>query len=111
MTTPLFHKIDCLSIPVPDLDAALAFYSARLGHELIWRSTMAAGLSLPGSNAELVLPRRQPASTREAKVQAMSGYSRRQPIDSRGVVGRPRRIQADAHAAERDPACGSRTSV
>jgi predicted enzyme related to lactoylglutathione lyase len=55
MTTPLFRKIDCLSIPVPDLDAALAFYSAQLGHELIWRSKTAAGLRLPGSNAELVL--------------------------------------------------------
>src|SRR2546428_12028955 len=55
MTIPLFQKVDCLSIPVPDLDAALAFYSGNLGHELIWRSTKAAGLRLPGSNAELVL--------------------------------------------------------
>ena len=36
---PLFGKVDCLSIPVPDLDAALTFYSANLGHELIWRSS------------------------------------------------------------------------
>jgi lactoylglutathione lyase len=55
MTTPLFRKVDCLSIPVPSLDAAVAFYSADLGHELIWRSSTAAGLRLPGSNAELVL--------------------------------------------------------
>ena len=55
MTTPLFRKIDCLSIPVPDLDAAVAFYSAKLGHEVIWRTRTAVGLRLPGSNAELVL--------------------------------------------------------
>jgi len=55
MTTPLIKKVDCLSIPVPDLDAALGFYSARLGHELLWRSRTAAGLKLPDSNAELVL--------------------------------------------------------
>jgi lactoylglutathione lyase len=55
MPTPLFTRVDCLSIPVPDIDAALAFYSANLGHELIWRSREAAGLKLPGSNAELVL--------------------------------------------------------
>ena len=55
MTTPLIKKVDCLSIPVPDLDAALAFYSARLGHELLWRSRTAGGLKLPDSNAELVL--------------------------------------------------------
>jgi len=40
---------------VPDLDTALAFYSTQLGHELIWRTGTAAGLKLPGSNAELVL--------------------------------------------------------
>jgi len=55
MPTPLFRRVDCLSIPVPDLDAALAFYSASLGHELLWRSSTAAGLKLPGSDAELVL--------------------------------------------------------
>ena len=42
--TALFRKIDCLSLPVTDLDAALAFYSAKLGHEIIWRSRTAAGL-------------------------------------------------------------------
>jgi len=55
MTAPLFKRVDCLSIPVSDLDAALAFYSGKLGHELIWRSNTAAGLRLPDSNAELVL--------------------------------------------------------
>src|SRR5262244_86060 len=55
MTAPLFKRVDCLSIPVSDLDAALAFYSGKLGHELIWRSRTAAGLKLPDSNAELVL--------------------------------------------------------
>jgi predicted enzyme related to lactoylglutathione lyase len=53
--TALFRKIDCHSIPVADLDAALAFYRDRLGHELIWRDDSAAGLRLPESDAELVL--------------------------------------------------------
>ena len=34
----------------------------------------------------------------------MPVYSRRQPIDSRGVVGRPCRVEARGRAAERDPA-------
>ncbi len=51
----MFRKVDCLSLPVPDLDEALAFYESRLGHELIWRSDTAAGLRLPDSNAELVV--------------------------------------------------------
>ena len=29
MTEPLFRRVDCLSIPVPDIDAALAFYCLK----------------------------------------------------------------------------------
>jgi catechol 2,3-dioxygenase-like lactoylglutathione lyase family enzyme len=53
--TALFRKVDCHSIPVADLDAALAFYRDKLGHELIWRDDSAAALRLPDSDAELVL--------------------------------------------------------
>lgn len=52
---PTFRKIDCLSLPVDDLDAALRFYGEELGHELIWRDVTAAGLRLPNGEAELVL--------------------------------------------------------
>jgi len=51
----LFRKVDCHSLPVADLDAAIAFYSGALGHELIWRDGTAAGLRLPDTDAELVL--------------------------------------------------------
>jgi catechol 2,3-dioxygenase-like lactoylglutathione lyase family enzyme len=57
---PLIQKIDCLQFPVPDLDAGLAFYRDRLGHELIWRTATAAGLRLPDSQAELVLQTERP---------------------------------------------------
>ena len=53
--TALFRKVDCRSIPVADLDAALAFYRDGLGHEVIWRDNSAAALRLPDSEAELVL--------------------------------------------------------
>ena len=52
---PLFRKVDCLRIYVPDLEAGLTFYRHRLGHELIWRSATAAGLRLPETDAELVI--------------------------------------------------------
>ena len=52
---PLFRKVDCLQIPVPDLDSGLAFYRDRLGHELIWRTETAAGLRMPDTDAELVI--------------------------------------------------------
>ncbi|MFL5732356.1 MAG: VOC family protein [Chloroflexia bacterium] len=55
MPEPLFKKIDCLRIPVPDLDSGLAFYRDRLGHTLIWRTDTAAGLRMPESDAEIVI--------------------------------------------------------
>ena len=55
MSEPLFQKIDCVMLKVADLDAALGFYSAALGHPLRWRSPEAAGLGMPGTDAELVL--------------------------------------------------------
>jgi predicted enzyme related to lactoylglutathione lyase len=51
---PSFRKIDCVRLPVDDLDEAIDFYR-RLGHELIWRRSMQAGLLLPESEAEIVL--------------------------------------------------------
>jgi catechol 2,3-dioxygenase-like lactoylglutathione lyase family enzyme len=59
----LIRKVDCVLLYVPDLEAGLAFYRDRLGHELIWRTKTAAGLRLPESEAELVIqaeaPRRE----------------------------------------------------
>lgn len=48
-------KVDCVQIPVPDVEAGLAFYRDQLGHALLWRTPTAAGLRLPGCDAELVL--------------------------------------------------------
>ena len=52
---PLIRKVDCVRLYVPDLEAGLAFYRDRLGHELIWRTDTAAGLRLPETDTELVL--------------------------------------------------------
>jgi catechol 2,3-dioxygenase-like lactoylglutathione lyase family enzyme len=58
--TPLLRKVDAVQLPVPDLEAALAFYRDRLGHALVWRTTTAAGLRVPDSEAELVLQTERP---------------------------------------------------
>jgi predicted enzyme related to lactoylglutathione lyase len=52
---PLLRKVDCVRLYVPDLEAGLAFYRGKLGHELIWRAETAAGLRLPESEAEIVI--------------------------------------------------------
>jgi len=56
----MFRTIDCLQIPVRDLEAALTFYRDRLGHELIWRTDTAAGLRMPESDAEIVVQTERP---------------------------------------------------
>ena len=55
MTEPLFRNVDCLSLPVSDLEAALQFYRDKLGHALVWRTDEAAGLRLASGETELVL--------------------------------------------------------
>ena len=59
--TPLFRKIDAVTVPVPDLDVGLRFYRDALGHELRWRNdeTGQAALALAGGDTELVLTTRQ----------------------------------------------------
>ena len=53
--TPLFRKLDNHMLRVADLDAAIAFYQDKLGHRLIWRDEVSAGLALREDDAELVL--------------------------------------------------------
>jgi predicted enzyme related to lactoylglutathione lyase len=51
---PLFRKIDCFLLRVADIDAAIAFYSDKLGHRLLWRTEQAVGFELPETDCELV---------------------------------------------------------
>lgn len=57
----LLRSVDCVTVPVPDLDIGLAFYRDALGQELLWRSDELeqAGLALPDSETELVLTTQQ----------------------------------------------------
>ncbi|TDC57060.1 bleomycin resistance protein, partial [Jiangella ureilytica] len=57
MSAPVLRAVDAVVVRVPDLDAGLAFYRDRLGHELLWRHDAIgqAGLRLPGGESELVL--------------------------------------------------------
>lgn len=52
---PLFRKVDCVRMPVTDLEAAIAFYRDGLGHEIKWRTATSAGLRMPESDAEIVV--------------------------------------------------------
>jgi predicted enzyme related to lactoylglutathione lyase len=100
---PLFQKIDCLQIPVPDLDAGLAFYRDKLGHELIWRTETAAGLRMPETDAEIVIQTERPPM--EANIQVASTDSAvTRMVEAGGkVVAGPFDIQIGRCAVVLDP--------
>ena len=103
MAEPLFRKVDCLQIPVPDLEAGLAFYRDRLGHRLIWRTATAAGLRLPESDAEIVLQTERPEL--EADLTVASADAAAEAIVAAGgrVVVRPFDIRIGRCAVIEDP--------
>ncbi len=62
MSEPLLRRVDAVTVPVPDLDQGLHFYSTVLGHEVLWRDDAIGqvGLRLPDGDSELVLTLHQP---------------------------------------------------
>jgi predicted enzyme related to lactoylglutathione lyase len=58
----LLGAVDCVTVPVPDLDSGLAFYRDALGHRLLWRNDDVgqAALALRDGDTELVLTTRDP---------------------------------------------------
>jgi catechol 2,3-dioxygenase-like lactoylglutathione lyase family enzyme len=54
----LLKQVDCVQIPVPNLDEGLRFYRDELGLELKWRHETQAGLRL--GESELVLQTERP---------------------------------------------------
>jgi predicted enzyme related to lactoylglutathione lyase len=59
---PLLSGVDAVTVPVPDLDAGIAFYRDRLGQPLLWRNDELgqAGLGLAAAGTEIVLSTRHP---------------------------------------------------
>jgi predicted enzyme related to lactoylglutathione lyase len=55
MKKVLFKKIDCVRIPVENLEEGIDFYSKKLGLKLLWKSDTAVGLQLENDKSEVVL--------------------------------------------------------
>lgn len=104
MATSFIRAVDCLSLPVPDLDEALAFYRDCLGHQLIWRTASSVGLRLPESEAELVLhtDERRPLAA-ELRVDAVPGAVARFQGAGGSLVAGPFEIQIGRCAVVADP--------
>jgi predicted enzyme related to lactoylglutathione lyase len=103
MAQALIRKVDCMSLPVADLDEALAFYRDSLGHEVIWRAATAVGLRLHDSDAELVLhTERRPAAAEflvDAVPEAIAHFERAGGV----LLSGPFEIQIGRCAVVSDP--------
>jgi lactoylglutathione lyase len=55
MADPLLRKVDCCVFRADDLDAAVRFYSGRLGQPVLWRTDEAVAFAFPESDAEIVV--------------------------------------------------------
>jgi predicted enzyme related to lactoylglutathione lyase len=100
---PLFRRIDCVWLPVPDLDAGLAFYRDRLGHELIWRTPTQVGLRMPDTEAEIVLQIERPGPEVDLAVTSVDEAVARITAAGGQIVTPPFEIQIGKAAVVQDP--------
>ena len=100
---PLVQKVDCVRLYVADLEAGLAFYRDRLGHELIWRTEEAVGLRLPDGEAEIVLHTDQAELEVDLKVCSADAAAERFQKAGGVVVVPPFDIQIGRAAVVEDP--------
>jgi catechol 2,3-dioxygenase-like lactoylglutathione lyase family enzyme len=99
----LLRKVDCVQLPVPDLDAGLAFYRDRLGLRLLWRTGTAAGLRLADSDTELVLHTRQPQPEVDFLVDSVEQATARLLAAGATVLVEPSDIPVGRVAVVADP--------
>lgn len=100
---PLVLAVDCVQIPVDDIEKALAFYRDELGHELVWRTATAAGLRIPDSEAEIVIQTERPELEANLLVASVSQAAERFVAAGGRVEAGPFDIQIGRCVVVRDP--------
>ncbi len=103
MPEPLIRKVDAIQIIVPDLEAGLAFYRDKLGHELRWRNEAAAGLARPDGDTELVLQTALSRPETDLLVQSVDEALSRFEEAGGTIVVPPANIPVGRVAVVRDP--------
>jgi catechol 2,3-dioxygenase-like lactoylglutathione lyase family enzyme len=98
---PLLRKVDCVQIPVPDLDAGLRFYRDGLGLELKWRHVTQAGLRL--GDTELVLQTDRPGPEVDFLVDSAEEAVRRVKAAGGTVLSAPEDIAVGRVTVVADP--------
>jgi catechol 2,3-dioxygenase-like lactoylglutathione lyase family enzyme len=98
---PVLRQVDCVQVPVPDLDEGLRFYRGGLGLELKWRHATQAGLRL--GDAELVLHTELRGPETDLLVDSAEEAIRRVEAAGGRVLTPPRDIPVGRLAVVADP--------
>ena len=103
MAKSLFQCVDCISLPVLDLEAALELYRDKLGHKLIWRTDKQAGLAFDDGVTELVL--RQNDDPQETDIKVESAVDAAELFQTAGgsIIAGPFDIAIGKCAVVKDP--------
>lgn len=100
MADALFRNIDCIMLPVDDLEAAIEFYRDKLGHKLVWRSQTGAGLAFGDGLTEILLGT---GSETDIKVECAVEAAERFIAAGGEVVSGPRDIPIGKCVVVKDP--------
>jgi predicted enzyme related to lactoylglutathione lyase len=100
---PLIQKVDCAHVEVSDLEAGLALYRDKLGHELVWRTDTAAGLNMGGGSNEIVLNSTPWKHKTDLLVDSAPEAARRFEESGGAVLSGPFEIAIGQAAVVRDP--------
>jgi len=103
MAEPLILKVDAVQIIVPDLEAGLAFYRDKLGHELRWHNETSAGLAMPDSDTELVIQTALDRPETDLLVESADDAAQRFVEAGGTVVAPPSDIPVGRVAVVQDP--------
>ena len=99
----LFKKIDCISLPVADIDTGIEFYR-KLGHECIWReNNTAAGLRMSDSDTEIVIHTKQLPMETYLLVESVNDAIKQITSAGGKIEVGPVEIEAGLYARLKDP--------
>jgi lactoylglutathione lyase len=103
ISEPLFQRIDCLNLPVGDLEEALEFYRDKLGHSVIWKTEHSVGLRFPDDEAELVIRLEKRSPETDITVKSVIDATKRFSEAGGKVVVPPFDIQIGKCVVVEDP--------
>lgn len=103
MTESLFLNVDCINLPVHNLEAALEFYCEKLGHKLVWRTNEAVGLAFGDGITEIVLRLSKDPPETDIKVKSAIEAAERFRVAGGSIIAGPFDIQIGKCVVVKDP--------